>query len=317
MALKFVYTLVSSERDYYAEQAAVSMHSLRLHNPECHITLVTDEDTLKSLTGCRSLIKKYVSECITVNPPADFTPVQKSRYIKTSLRQNIKGDFLFIDCDTIVTGCLEACGEMYAELGAVLDCHTTAERNGQLNRYLEQTKKTFWGYNFYFNTGVLLVKDTENTHKFFDDWHRIWLEDKAKYNTSMDQPSFAQADMANNHLVREIDGRYNCQIVMAGAKRLMFDSLVVHYMSNLPEVGFPLKETNVLKQVREKGITEDISRIIRNPQMSFLESSCIIGGKELELYNSPMVILGRKLSRDFAWTNSIAKFIYRLFGFKI
>ena len=316
--LKFVYVLISSDSDYYAEQAALSMYSLLLHNPGSHIVLVSDEDTLKSLTDGRSLIKDYVSEYITVNPPVGFSPKERSRFLKTSIRQNVKGDFLFLDSDTIITGDLTDCHKSDCEIGAVLDCHKTADGNTQKFSYVKETKIALEDYNLYFNTGVLFVRDTDNAARFFAEWHRIWNDDRTKNSTSIDQPAFAQADTACNHLVREIDGRYNCQIVTPGAKKYFFDPLIIHYMSDLPYFSsFPLKNKKLLATVRENGISAEIENIVRNPQLAFLENSFILGGEELEIYQSPVMILGRKLARDYAWTNKVAKFIYRLFGFKI
>ena len=103
MSLKFVYALISCEKDYYAEQALISMYTLRLHNRDAHITWVADEETLKSLEkGNRHPIKDFVDEYVTVNPPTGCTPTQKSRFIKTSLRQNVEGDFLYLDNETVI-----------------------------------------------------------------------------------------------------------------------------------------------------------------------------------------------------------------------
>lgn len=294
------------------------MHSLRIHNPECHIVLLTDKETLGSLTGNRSLIKNYVSEYVTVESPSGFSPKERSRFLKTSIRQNVKGDFLFLDSDTIITGDLTECHKSDCEIGAVLDCHKTAEGNLQKFSYVKETKIALEDYNLYFNTGVLFVRDTDNAARFFAEWHRIWNEDRTKNSTSIDQPAFAQADTACNHLVREIDGRYNCQIVTPGAKKYFFDPLIIHYMSDWRCFQyFPLKNTEFLKQIRENGITTDVENIVNNPQLAFLESSWIFGDEERELYGSPVVIVSRIIARDYKWTNKVVRFICRLFGYKV
>lgn len=318
MPLKFVYVLISSDADYYTEQAAVSMYSLRMHNPDCHIVLMTDIDTLSSLTGNRSLIKEYVSEYITVETPAGFTPKERSRYIKTSVRQNLEGDFLFLDCDTIITGNFNEVESLDCEIGAVPDCHQKGARNGQLMHYVRQTKQTVEDYDLYFNSGVLFVRDTEVSRTLYEEWHRLWCDSRDRYGVTIDQPALALADAAYNHPITEIDGRYNCQIVLPGAKRFLFDALVVHYMSDLLYLSsFPLKNKKLLAAVRDEGITADIENIVRNPQLAFLEHSCILGGEELEIYRSPVMVLGRKLSRDFKWLNKVVRFFYGLAGFKI
>ena len=315
--MKFVYALISSGKDYYTEQAVISMHSLRLHNPDCHITLVTDEATLNTFTDNRSLIKNYVTEMITLDVPADFTPTQKSRYIKTSLRQNVKGDFMYLDNDTVVTASLAELQQLECEMGAILDCHGMAGRNGQLKQYLEHTGKAFWNYDYYFNGGVWYVKDTERVHRFFRDWHRIWDEERVKYGLSIDQPAFAQANVANDFLITEISGIYNCQIVASGSKKIICKAKVLHYFSEIKTDYFPLKEERILKSVRDTGINDEVAYIIENPLTALLVKSRLLGGEELRIYDSPIVILARKLSRDCRWTNRIAQCIYGLFGYRI
>ena len=130
MAIKFVYALISSEKDYYVEQAAISMHTLRAYNPGCHITLVANDDTLDTLTGNRSLIKNYVDEYVSVNPPAEFTPTQKNRFLKTTLRQNVEGDFLYVDNDTVITGSLKELDDLEEEI----DC----DRRELVARHIER-----------------------------------------------------------------------------------------------------------------------------------------------------------------------------------
>lgn len=313
MPLKFVYALISGRNDYYAEQAAASMHSLRTHNTEAHISLVTDDDTLKSLTGNRSLIKKYVNEYILLNPPATFTPKQKSRFLKTSLRQNVDGDFLYLDNDTIVTASLLELEKSDCEIGAVLDHHHTAESNGQLNNYFKKTKKK-WDYDRYFNGGIILVRDTAGAYGLFEDWHRIWNDERVRYGISMDQPALAQANILNNCIVTELNGHYNCQIVLPESKRYWLGALIVHYMTDLSDCPpFPLKCTRLLDMIRSEGITAEVEDILLNPVAAYLESTYILGGKELEIYNSPLVVLGRKLSHDCGWLNNVLKFIRGVF----
>ena len=312
--LKFVYALVSSENDYYAEQALISMHSLRLHNPDACIVLVTDSATLNTLTGNRAQIKDYVNEYVTVNPPAEFTPVQKSRFIKTSLRQNVKGDFLYIDNDTIIVDSLDALEELDCEMGAVLDLHTTADNNVQLNWYLKHTKKEFWGYNRYFNGGVLFVRDTENTHKLFADWHRLWNEERVKYGINKDQPTFAQANVANGCLIKELDDYYNCQIFMPYGKRYALTARIIHYFYNTRDINSDIYD--ILRRIKKEGFNDELKCIVSNPYF-ILSDSLFPDAAERKIYELPMAVLGRKLARDYAWTNKVAKFIYRLFGFKI
>lgn len=284
--MKFVYALVSGESDYYTEQSLISMHSLRLHNPDCHIVLVSDDATFGTLTGKRSRIRAYVDEFISVNPPDDFTPVQRSRYIKTSLRQCVKGDFLYLDNDTIVRASLSGLERLDCKLAAVLDGHTTSEQNIQLNRYLYAVGMEPWDYKSYFNGGVWLARDCREVHKFFHDWHRIWDEGRRDYGINVDQPAFARANIENGCLISELSGKYNCQIVIPRAKLYMFDAKIIHYFAELKESGyFPIKQDRLLADIRENGICGETARIIEHPLLTWAEH-IIRGGKLKKVFKN-------------------------------
>lgn len=285
-AMKFVYALISGPEDYYTEQSLISMYSLRLHNPGCHIVLVTDNATLGTLTGNRSRIKEYVDEFVTIDAPVDFTPTQKSRFLKTSLRQNVTGNFLYLDNDTIIRSSLSELDRPDCVFAAVLDGHAVRENNIQLNKYLHATGIEPWNYRLYFNSGVWFVRDCEAVHKFFHDWHRIWNEDREKYGISIDQPAFARANIENRGIISELSGKYNCQIVIPRAKLYMFDAKIIHYFAELKESGyFPIKQDRLLADIRENGICGETARIIEHPLLTWAEH-IIRGGKLKKVFKN-------------------------------
>ena len=122
MNTKLLYVLVSDESDIYLEQASVSMFSARLHNPQIHITLLMDDLTDKNLIGQRRELLKTVSEKIVISLDAKYTNKERSRILKTGARLYVHGDFLFIDCDTIVAAPLDDIDTNPIDLGAVMDC---------------------------------------------------------------------------------------------------------------------------------------------------------------------------------------------------
>lgn len=103
MKTKIIYVLVSNENDCYLEQALVSIYSLRLYNPDANLLLLVDEETSRTLeNGIRKLILNYVSKLVIVDVPFHYSKQQKSRYIKTSLRSQVIGDFLFMSLQTMM-----------------------------------------------------------------------------------------------------------------------------------------------------------------------------------------------------------------------
>ena len=69
--------------------------------------------------------------------------------------------------------------------------------------------------------------------------------------------------------------------------------------------------------MRKEGINDKIKEIIEDPVNIFLNYNFVLDGEELKIYNSPVSVFANKLSRDYPWTNKIAKAIYKLFGYSV
>lgn len=322
MRLKYVYVLISCEKDFYAEQAALSMHSLRLHHPDSCIVLVTDDSTLASLSGGRSLIKNYVNEYVVINPPADFSLKQKSRFLKTTLRQNLQGDFLFLDCDTIVMGSLDALDDITCDVAAVYAEHTNSpdvyyhhrnhwDSNGQhwhMTKYYHQRvvpPAERYDIRFHCNSGVMLCRDTERAHRLFETWHQFWLESSTRYGYHSDQCDLWRADASLGGILTELDGIYNCQIIYTKiALRYLFECKILHYFSTSKQYGYiPFKQAEVLEKIRENGITSDIETEMLHLKKDYLEHFVILKDEELKIYETPVVKVAKKISSRYPFVN--------------
>ena len=124
MRTKLVYVLTCAPEATYIEQALMAVWSARHWNPDAHIVLMVDDKTDALLTGKRGELLNYITEKIVV-PFEDklSSPMYRSRWIKTQVRQMIDGDFLFVDSDTICQRSLSEIDSFECEAGAVLESH--------------------------------------------------------------------------------------------------------------------------------------------------------------------------------------------------
>lgn len=319
--LKFVYALVSSESDYYTEQALVSMYSLRHHNPTCYITLATDDDTLKTLTGGRARIKEYINELVVVTPPAEFSTKQKSRFVKTSLRRNVRGDFLYIDCDTVITGSLAGLDSVDCEIAAVFARHFNYRESGESHPIMEEyyskrpvQEDEMYDVRDFFNGGIILCKDTDKGCRLFDTWHRFWLESSIKYDYHYDQGDLWRANASLGNVIEELDGVYNCQTLnLKYAARYISQCKIFHYFCSSSRCFIWLNDPEVVSGIRNNGITPDVEQRLEHLISNTLNSYEVIWDEELRIYNSPLVRLARKVSKKFPFFN---KFIYLFTGWQ-
>lgn len=316
--MKFVYVLISNENDFLAEQALVSMFSLKYFNPDSNIILYTDKESSNYLKETKNKILKFIDEIIIVNVPIHLSQKQRSRYIKTSLRFMREGDFIYIDCDTVICGSLNEMFKTNYQMGAVLDNHGLLY-NFQYNDYIKKVNHSYIKFNHYFNAGVLFVKDTTFTRNFFVDWHNLWLKDLQLYNYDSDQPSFNIINHKYN-LIHVLSPIYNCHYIIPDKENDVIEgALILHYITSLPfiQIFFPIRERKFLNKLRINGLSEELKTIILNPKEFIYQIPNPLNDIEKKFNQSPVVILARKISRDFPWTNKIIRTLYRILGYKI
>lgn len=267
MKTKLVYVLTCAPKATYIEQALMAVWSARHWNQDAHIVLIVDDKTDALLTGKRGEILKFISEKIVVPfENGTLTPMYRSRWIKTQVRQMIDGDFLFIDCDTICQRSLSEIDTVECEVGAVLESHLpVSEFCGPLHRKAKELNATIGvdvdAEQYYFSSGVLFVKDTMKTHKLFELWHKYWKEGNEK-GLKIDQPSLAKANRETGHIIKQIPDSYNC--ILFTRPPFVHEAHILHISAyQNPSYLFTDK---VMCFVRENGIEMAwLKKLILNP----------------------------------------------------
>lgn len=317
--MKFVYVLVSSEEDYYAEEAFVSMYSLRRYNNDAEITLVADNLTDESLKGNRARIKDFVDEYIVSPLPANLTPVQRSRYQKTSLRELVKGDFLYIDNDTVITDLISEEEFGKCDIGAVLNQHIVdfpARKHSMMQTYKKQTgqcNEDYFNIRQLFNGGVIYAKDNESAHEFFKKWHELWWHDCCQHNFQKDQVAMWRANALCGHIITPISGVFNCQLPYPlYCLKYLDDAKILHYFSSLDFISITIRRKDKLKYIRENGIDEVIKKNILDVREEYRKDLTVFMGSDAQYYVAPLTIAALKLSKTFPFINKILERVIKI-----
>lgn len=273
MKTKLVYVLTCTEDQHYIEQALMSIFSARHWNPDAHIVLLVDDQTDLLLVGKRAELLNYISEKIVV-PFSDSTlsPAYRSRWIKTSARQLVQGDFLYIDCDTIVQGSLSEIDSFTCEMGAVWESHLQVKDFCQLLYELDKNRTEVLGVDLdaekvYYSSGVIYVKDTDLTNHLYRLWNQIWRESFDANKSIADQPPLAKANLNMGRVIQRIPDVYNC--IVFTQNTFTREAIILHISSyKNPSYLFTDK---VLKYVREHGLKNDwLVSSVSNPCATFL-----------------------------------------------
>ena len=294
MRTKLLYILVSTPADVYLEQAYVSAASARRHNPEACLTLLTDtatESTLGSRGPQDAAFRALFDEVVVAQLDATLTPMQRSRLLKTGMRDYVKGDFLFIDADTVVAGPLGAIDQVEAPLAACTDLHAPSfALHPHYRATVNMCRKLGFDASacpLYFNSGVLLVKDTPANHSFFQAWQKNYSNGFAA-GIRPDQPSLAQTNAQMGNPVQPLPDVWNCQV--QNGVRYLKDALIVHYMVTNVASGqegalYALNRKDLLLEVRKEGLAP-VQDILDHPLAGYAPFVRVFAGEDLYFFQT-------------------------------
>ena len=284
--MKYVYVVTSTEKDLYYEQFLISAASLRLHNPDAEIIVLTDNATNKSLNGGRSAYEQYISDKKVITTPSDFSAKESSRWIKTSIHHHVSGEFLFIDCDTVITETLNQHFPEEIKIGAVLDTHATLDKHHLRTHFQKEDMNVGFASslksNVRYNGGLIYHSEYPSAEIFFEKWHSLWIESMKK-GCSQDMPSLNQANYEMNNIITALDGEWNCQISHNGLPFLADSKIIHYYATSLVSLvpAYKLASPAILGSIKESGeLSPEILRLLENPKTAFEPFSRIISDKK-------------------------------------
>jgi len=325
MNIKYLYVLTSTPKDIYYEQFLLSAKSLKMKMPDAEVILLCDTKTKETLTGKRREYEKLVSKTITVEAPDKMNQIEISRWVRTSMRRFVEGDFLFLDGDTIVTDNLSSIAGLNIKFGACLDKHSFVDRHSKRKNIIEKNKHLGFNShisNRHYNGGVLFCADIPEIHKIFDRWHELWLFSNSR-NIVRDQPSLNMTIHENLPLFTELDGTWNCQIAFNGLPYLS-NSKIIHYFAsdlNMHSSPFLLASGDIFKKIKETGfIPDETLESLKNPKEAFVRESRIIAGDDaLFVINSNLfefiLLIRQKLPFLFNVFNGFCSFCKKIAKF--
>jgi len=280
--MKYLYVLVSNSNDYYSEQCFISVYSLKQKTPNAFVALLMDSDTNNYLQKDFPQLLESVNEIKTVDVNTTSNK-EKSRILKTSMRKYIDGDFLFIDCDTVICDDLSEIEKCEYNIGAVLDNHIQLNSHWQKKNIIQNYQKC--GFvevvksDLHYNSGVIYCKDNAETHSFFSDWYSLWEKNKCN-GVIIDQPSFNQASVLNNNIIKTLSDSWNCQILCGGIKYYR-TAKIIHYFASFHSKHslFTIDSSAVYDEIRHsKKVTNNIHNKLLNTSLLIEDNCTLISG---------------------------------------
>lgn len=307
MKTKIVYVVASSNEDIYLEQVIVSAWSLRHFNPGAHIVLVCDQGT--RLLFDRGWQQEYLSlfnEIQVCQYDEGQSIMERSRQMKTTLRNIISGDFLYLDTDTLICRDLSFIDNYSFDIGFVLDNNCTFDKYLIRDGVISQMQTIFnidvSKEKVYYNGGVCYVKDTDIAHAFYARWHENWLYEKKHTNSMKDQLPLMKTNIDMGHVITEMDGEMNCQVV--ASIRHLYNAAIIHiynYFLGKDSTITPFHSLNAYLQIKEEGFSEEWKNKVIHFKEQFCSPSFVLGNSNAMLW--------RKLNE-----NGTLLFVVRILG---
>jgi hypothetical protein len=171
------FVLAAKDLGLHADMAAVAALAVRRLHPQAQIILVTDQPTAGAIDHRDHALADIMNEII-VRKTSNDVPSVSSRHLKTSLRELVKGDYLYLDNDAIAVRPLDRGWPKRADLAVARDWN----KRGIPAPWMPIIEKlrADLGWEFpsdrYFNGGVIFVRDTSAAHNFYTHWNRRWQQ---------------------------------------------------------------------------------------------------------------------------------------------
>lgn len=296
MKTKIVYCLISDSNDYFYEQLLISLCSLRVHNPNVLVEVVCDNATFNTFIGNRRGIFNYNIHTVVVETPEGWEKWERSRYLKTNLRMLTKGDYLYIDTDTVICSSLDFIDTIPYSVAAVNDSHVERPLPSYSQRR-HDTEKWIWGEAkkanvditglCHYNSGVMFVKETEKAYELYSKWaekYRLLLGKGVR----VDQLPLLLVNKEMGDIISPLEPSANCQVSFKEGRERLSDAHIIHYF---PGQGKTILSSPwLLDPIKESGeINISIRRIIDDPYAFFSQESLIIWGDEVELIKNSLL----------------------------
>lgn len=310
--MKIVYVLVCSDRDYYYEQALVSILSLRRAMPMASVSVLTDNESYKYVKEKNPSFFEKLNECKVVSFKKGESPKIKSRYLKTKLRELIEGNLLYVDVDTVWTGSVDE-KDFFGDVMAEYDFNCPLSQNFLKEWIANRCEEASMPIKSeeYFNSGVIYFSDSQAAHAFARRWNEFWIK-SCKKNVYYDQPSLNYLNEISGNVIKRMPSCYNAQLGFS--MKYFSDAKIIHYFATdfdkkMFDNPFHFKQDRFWKHIKDVGIDRDVLNDIYNPKQAFDDFFIMQNQQALDFLKEPAVGL---LLDVFKSTKKRAKYLKKI-----
>lgn len=192
MPNQIVFVLTSSGLDMFARMQTIALQTVRFHMRSANVLLLVDGESHDEISKNVPSFFDLFDETKKVDTPPGNGKF-RNRWVKTCMRKQVDGDFLYLDADLVVRGDLAPVWDAAGEFAGVRNGNVSSAvfSNFERQRYSELD----WRLPLHgsINGGVLFWRDSKATHDLSDAYRKRWLENKEKTGRVDDQQALNRA----------------------------------------------------------------------------------------------------------------------------
>jgi len=298
--VQIVYAVVARENGLFFQEMWASVYSFRLHEPDREIRVLCDQETYDYITRFPDFVK-LVDEIKVVKVSDTDNLRYRSKEIKTTVRQNVEGPYLFVDTDTICADCLGNIDSFGYDVACVPEFHQPLNKTVFQNVVIGFIKNSFnediTEKDAWYNSGVMFVNDTPKAYEICKLWNENWQRSSFVGGHKQDQPPLLMTHRMSGYAISELPGEYNCQVgwcvkYLANAKIIHF----LHFDYPQDQSFNPFQSKEIYRKIKEaRGITSEIADMIKNVKTIYSSPTCVVGWNTINFMMCPSYYVFEKI----------------------
>ncbi|MCQ2752533.1 MAG: hypothetical protein MJ189_05505 [Coriobacteriales bacterium] len=304
------YVVVDNEKLRYYNQLMKSLTSLKMYNPKIKVNVICDKNSYNIFKSKKcEIFKKAKVKAIDLDE--SLGQAARSRFLKVNLRKFVKGDYLYMDTDTVVCKKLpDIKSNKSVALSYDFHIQDKAQDLPLIAKVVNTCGIDLSECEHYYNSGVMWVKDDKYARKIYKKWNK-WWKISSQSKLAVDQPALNRALFEEKEHVDVLDGTWNVMLstYITGINYLA-DAKIIHYLN---DENSPYKLAHPEYQALDYNDPK-IIEILKNPRSQFEECRVVGLDKKYRLNvvgYSDIINLSKRIKKDanWSWNHTVKPFI--------
>ena len=265
--MTFLYILTSDGKDEYIDMTYLSSSFLRFNHPLSTILVLCDTFSYGPVINSGHPLLELIDNLNYCDTP-DGSAGWRNRYMKCRMRELIKGDFLYLDADTIPVKPLDRIFTI-RESFAAANNHSTDIRSNFYGYEKDIFDEMKWSYpvKHFVNGGVLFWRDVEEAYNLSRLYISCWTASSSKKGFHFDQPALNAALVQWSGPFHVLDNKFNAQL--KGNLVAAIDAYVWHFYSAAPPVYKDYLTAGLLRIRNGKKINRRFIKRVQKARIPF------------------------------------------------